>query len=201
MSDMDEKTEELRDIFLDVADEDTLTDHQDADRGSLESDRDIEAELHDIVEEMQSRYPFETDVDNEQLVALVRGFYNAATDEELSDMLDVPEDTVVRARLDLHLVRPAERDAPFDTLAAARARASGATVDELADRFEVDTATMRRHLQVHETDQRSRQVNQRFRDAFDTLLGDMELTSRMVNDVHEDGLEDATEGLESNVSF
>lgn len=201
MSDMDEKTEELRDIFLDVADEDTLTDHQKADRGSLESDRDIEAELHDIVEEMRSRYPFETDVDNEQLVALVRGFYDAATDEELSDMLDVPEETVVRARLDLHLVRPAERDAPFDTLAAARARASGATVDELADRFEVDTATMRRHLRIHETDQRSRQVNQRFRDAFDTILGDKELTSRMVNDVHEDGLEDATEGLESNVSF
>lgn len=201
MSDMDEKTEELRDIFLDVADEDTLTDHQNEDRGSLESDRDIEAELQDIVQEMRSRYTFETDLDDDQLVELVRGFYDAATDEALADRLDISEETVVRARLDLHLVRQDERDAPFETLAAARARASGATVDELADRFEVDTATMRRHLQIHETDQRSRQVNQRFRDAFDTLLGDMELTSRMVNDVHEDGLEDATEGLESNVSF
>lgn len=198
---MDEKTEELREIFLDVADDDTVTEHQDDDRGSLESDRDIETELQEVLKEMRDRYEFRTDFTNKRLIDLVKGFYEGNSDEELADSFDVATDTIREARLDLHLVRSAERDAPFDVTAASRAHTDGATIDDLCERYDVSPSLMREKLRIHEVDQRSRQVNQRFRDAFDSILADMELTTRMVSDVHEDGLEDATDGLETNVSF
>lgn len=198
---MDEKTEELRDIFLDVADEDTVTDHQDEDRGSLDSDRDVAAELQEVIEEMRTRFAFQTDLDDEKLTELVCEFYDGASDDELAEVLSVDTEDIQDARLDLHLVRPEERDYPFDITEAMNDYSAGEEVAALSERYDVQEDAMRRLLRIHEIDQRSRQVNQRYRDTFDSILEDMELTSRMVSDVHEDGLEDATEGLETNISF
>lgn len=198
---MDEKTEELRDIFLQVADEEAVTEHQRDDRGSLDTDRDTDAELREVIGEMREFYEFDTALDDDQLVALVSAFYDGVSDEELAETLDTDERSVRRARFDLHLVRDQEREASFDLSAAVKAAASGTTIDELSERFGVDEATLRRHLRIHDVDKRSRQANQRFRDAFDSILADAELASRMVQETHRDGLDDATEGLETNVSF
>lgn len=198
---MDEKTEELRELFLAVADEETVTEHQHPGRGSLETDRDVEGELAAVIAEMRDRYDLETDLDDDQLITLVEAFYEGWTDEDLADLLEVDRREVRRARLDLHLVRAEERDAPFDVTRAVRAVVDGATAGELAERFDVEEGTVRRFLRVHDVDRRSRLANQRFRDAFDTILGEAELSTRMVREVHRDGLEDATDGLETNVSF
>jgi len=48
---MDEKTEELRDIFVDVAGEDTVTERQEAGHGSLLSDEDgVEERLLAVID-------------------------------------------------------------------------------------------------------------------------------------------------------
>ncbi len=198
---MDEKTEELRDIFLSVTDESTLTEHQRDDRGSLDTDRDVERELQDVISEMRERYTFETHLDESALIDLVQRFYEGATDDDLATALDVEPDEIIRARYDLHLTRADEHEVAFDRPSIIKAAAKGATPAELADRFEVDTATIKQQLRIHDVERRSRQVNQRFRDAFDTILADAELSKQMVRDVHEDGLDEATEGLETNVSF
>lgn len=198
---MDDKTEELRNIFLDVADDPTLTEHQHDTRGSLAAERDIDTELATVVGEMRERYEFTTDLDDSMLIELLKRFYDGDTDEALAGALDIDDREVIRARLDLHLVRPKERDAPFDVSAADRAVASGETVDSVSDRLDISESTLRRYLRIYEVELRSRQANQRFRDAFDSILADAELSARMVRDVHEDGLKEATEGLESNVSF
>jgi hypothetical protein len=44
-------------------------------------------------------------------------------------------------------------------------------------------------------------VGDRFRQEFERLLGDGDLADRLTDGVHEDGLDDATEGMETNVSF
>ena len=58
---MNEKTEELRDIFTDVTDgEDTITESQEDTRGSLERDeRSDEERLRSVVQQMRERYAFE----------------------------------------------------------------------------------------------------------------------------------------------
>lgn len=198
---MDEKTEELRDIFLDVAEDETVTDRQRTDRGSLETDRDIEAELIEVVAAMRERYTFDTDLGDDALVELVQAVYDGADDDEIAADLGTDRRAVRRARYDLHLVREEEVTASFDLTTAVRAVADGDAVADVAQRLDVDVETLRQHLRVHDIERRSRLANQRYRDAFDTILADADLAARHVRDVHEDGLEDATEGLETNVSF
>jgi hypothetical protein len=54
---MDEKTEELRQIFVEAADEDTVTESQQATHGSLtEADDDADERLESVIAEMQEAY-------------------------------------------------------------------------------------------------------------------------------------------------
>jgi hypothetical protein len=47
----------------------------------------------------------------------------------------------------------------------------------------------------------SRAANDRYRDEFDSILADADLTGGLTDDVKEDGLRDATEDAEVDVSF
>jgi len=51
LTQMDEKTEELRDIFIDVTDEDTVTESQEETRGSLIDREGIRDRLEGVVDE------------------------------------------------------------------------------------------------------------------------------------------------------
>jgi hypothetical protein len=46
-----------------------------------------------------------------------------------------------------------------------------------------------------------RRVNGRFTDEFAELLTDADLEEGLTDDVKDDGLDEATEGMETNVSF
>lgn len=198
---MDEKTEELRDIFLQVAEDATITESQAEQRGSLNEREDVDDRLLEVVGEMRDRYGFQTDATDETLVELVKRFYDGESDTEIGRALDMSRRSVFRARLELHLVRDRDRDAPFDLRGVARQRNDGTTFADIAEAHDVAESTVRRYLRVFEADRRSRQANQRFRDSFDTILADADLSTRMTREILEDGLDDAREGLETNVSF
>lgn len=198
---MDEKTERLRDIFLELTDEGTVTESQEQSRGSLTEQVDVDERLAELVAEMRERYELSTSLEDEQLVTVVKRVYEGESDTAIADDFGVSRRTVVRARLGLHLVRPEDRDAPIDIDAIGRAHLEGTSVAELADEHEVSASTIRRYLRVFEAERRSKEANRRYLDEFDTLLADAELSTRMAREVHEDGLDEATEGLETNVSF
>ncbi|MUV61931.1 conditioned medium-induced protein 4, partial [Halobacterium sp. CBA1126] len=86
---MDEKTEELRDIFVDVADDDTVTESQAETHGSLASEEDVEARLRETVAEMRDALDFETSLSVDELTTLVERFYSEDSDEELAEELGV----------------------------------------------------------------------------------------------------------------
>ena len=113
---MDEKTEELRDIFIDVTDESTVTERQEETHGSLSSAAEVEDRLESVVAEMRERYDFGTTLSDEQLVTVVRGYYAGDSDAEIARELGDTSlgKTVSRARIDLHLIRDGDTDAPFD---------------------------------------------------------------------------------------
>ncbi|MDF9747358.1 conditioned medium-induced protein 4 [Natrinema salsiterrestre] len=196
---MNEKTEELRDIFTDVTDgEETVTESQENTRGSIERDERSDADrLESVVQQMRERYAFETPLSDEELLAVARGFYDDRSDEEIADELEVDSDAVFEARMALHLV--GEADADEVDLAAIRDREEDDAT--LAAEYDVSEAQIRRYRRVAAAEDQSRAANDRYRDEFDSILADADLSERMTSDLREDGLEDATEGMETEVDF
>ena len=202
---MDNKTEELRDIFLNVADEETVTESQEAKRGSLTGDdRSVDERLQSVVDEMREKFTFTAGLTDEEYCDLVRLFYDGAADAEMAEALSCPTDQVFEARLDLHLVR--EDDPPGDIgeseLTTIREQlAADEPPAEVAGALDLDKTAVEHARAVIEAENRSRRVSQRFRTAFEETLTDADLTFRLTGEAHDDGLDDATEGAEVDVDF
>ncbi|WP_231754500.1 hypothetical protein [Halapricum sp. CBA1109] len=113
---MDEKTEELRDIFVDVAGEEMVTESQTEEPGSLvdTDDATVDERLAAAVERMTERYEFDTDLDVDAYVSVVRGFYANDDDGAVAADIGADADTVFAARMDLHLIGEGDTDLPVD---------------------------------------------------------------------------------------
>ncbi|MFW6382497.1 MAG: conditioned medium-induced protein 4 [Haloferacaceae archaeon] len=229
---MDDKTAELRDLFVETTGEEGVTEQQADGRGSLsdgDTDPDAVAErLSELVGEMVDRYDFDSDLPESDLCRVVRAFFDPETDGAGTESWSAEADAAVaaslsaeadaeavfRARMDLHLVSDADRNAPFP-YARLRALVSEATSGDdtggdatpddealaaaLPD--DADPETVRRYRRVAEADLASRRVNHRYRDALADLLTDAALSTRLAADARRDGLEEATEDIETDVSL
>lgn len=198
---MDRKTEELRDIFMSVAEGETVTESQEESRGSLTDRGDSDERLSDVVDTMRERYAFRADLEEEPLCSLVRGFYDGETDADLARDLDVSRHTVFRARMDLHLLRESDLDAPFDLDVLRDRLDDDDALTDVADDLDVSASTVRRYRDALAAHNESRAANDRYRDEFDSILADSDLTGGLTDDVKDDGLKDATEDAEVDVSF
>lgn len=202
---MDEKTEELRDIFIDTTGADTVTESQEEEPGSItDADDDTTTErLTELIDTMRDQYDFTTQLDDASYKHVVRGFFEEVGDEAIATDLDVDEDTVFQARMDLHLVSEADRDAPLDLDELKQLVIDGVPTEDRLDHVEndVDVETVRHYSAVVEADVESTRANHRFRDEFGQLLTDADLETSHASDVHDDGLKEAAEDIETNVSF
>jgi len=195
---MNEKTEKLRNIFTSVTDEETVTESQEDTRGSLEQDeRTVDERLLGVIEQMRGRYEFDPPLTEKQLLTITKRFYEDDGDEEIADDLGVSPEVVFEARMSLHLI--ADDDASGIDLAAMKNHEEDE--GKLTAEYDVDGDRIRRYRRVAEAKEQSLTANDRYRDEFDAILADADLSSRMARDVREDGLEDATEGMETDVSF
>ncbi|MFC7026954.1 conditioned medium-induced protein 4 [Halomicroarcula sp. GCM10025324] len=196
---MDEKTESLRDIFVDVAGEDSVTESQEAGRGSLTDvdEATVDERLGDVVARMRDRYEFHTDLDDASLVALVRAFYEGHGDDDIAADLDVAASAVLEARLDLHLFRESDDDAPFDVAAFRRRVSEGADDAALAATFDRDGETVAHYRRVVAAQTAARRVSHRFQSEFEDVLTDAGLATRHTAALREDGLDEATEDIDS----
>lgn len=204
---MEEKTEQLRDLFLDVADEETVTESQAETRGSLAGPEDSSTErLRVVVDEMRDRFEFDTDLHTEALCRIVRLFYDGTDDADLATTLDITPEQAFRARMDLHLVQEdvgTEYGDELDeaTLDAVREATGDGDGKAVAERVAADRDTVERALAVIEARNRSRRTSHRFRTRFEEILTDADLKIQFAADVHEDGLEEATAGSETDIQF
>lgn len=198
---MDDKTAELRDIFMDVTDGETVTENQEVPRGSLtENEERIDERVRSVIERMREQFDFRSDLDDDRLRQVIAGYYDGESDDDIADRVGVGADAVVSARHDLHLLRDRETDAPFDLAELRALLDEPLDDDEIADRLGVSTATAREYRRVVETRTEIRSVNGRFTDEFDELLTDADLQDH-TEDVADDGLDEATDGMETDVSF
>ncbi|WP_336001036.1 conditioned medium-induced protein 4 [Halorientalis halophila] len=202
---MDEKTEELRDIFVEVTDEETVTERQEEGPGSLADadEGEVAARVEAVVERMRDRYTFETALGTDALVTVVRGFYDGDDDATLADALVVTPETVFRARMDLHLLDDADTAFPFDlaTLRDAREDPDDPDPTALAADLDSDSDTVARALDVVETQAEIRRVSGRFRSEFEDAIPDAALSVRLTESAREDGLREAAEDIETDTQF
>ncbi|WP_254823529.1 HTH domain-containing protein [Haloglomus halophilum] len=198
---MDEKTEELRDIFEEVTGEETVTEKQEETPGTLagEDDEEVAERLADVVARMREKYEFETDLSDAEYARVVRGYYEGEDDTDIADTLDVDRRDVVRARLDVHLVRDRDRDAPFELKELRRLLNADEDLGtgDLAEELDVSPSTVRRYRRVVETETEIRSVSARYQADFEDVLTDAGISHDMTSDIQEDGLQDATEGAEA----
>jgi hypothetical protein len=195
---MDEKTERLRGIFMDVADEETVTETQAEQRGSLVRTETVDERLVDAVGRMRERFDFETTLDDEQLCTVIKRFYDGDGDGEIADELGATTGAVFAARMDLHLVAD---DAGLNLAAVREGFEDGADAAEVADALGTDPDSVERAKRVLDARQESRLVSRRFRTEFEEILTDADIAVRLTADVQEDGLEEAAEDIETDVGF
>jgi len=198
---MDEKTEELRDIFIDVADDETVTESQADTHGSLSSETEVDERLQEAVTDMRDSLEFDTDFDDDELADVVKRFYAGESDAEMAEHVGADADVITRTRLDLHLLREADTDVPFDVDRLRELRETDATPGELAEELDASRDTIRRCARALDTKDEIRRVNDRYRAEFENALRDRELSERLTSTVHEDGLDEATEGQETDIDF
>ncbi|MCO8242675.1 MULTISPECIES: conditioned medium-induced protein 4 [unclassified Haladaptatus] len=198
---MDKKTEELRDMFLNMTDEATVTERQEEAHGSLSTEEKIQEQLLAVVTEMRERYEFNTTLDDEQLATVVRRFYAGDDDEEIAAELGEREESVARARIDLHLFTLSDTETPFEIERLRMLVDDDVSTADCAGELDVSEATVRHYQRVLEAKDEARAVNQQYTNEFENILQDREISDRMTGDIQQDGLDDATDGMETNVSF
>jgi hypothetical protein len=196
---MDEKTEELREIFTRVTNEESVTESQAEQRGSLTGDA-AGDEVDEIVREMRDQFEFETDLSVEQLCQVVERFYDGDSDEEIAATLDRTPETVFAARMDLLLLRDDDPDGV--DLGALQERLDGDEgVDAVAEDLEVDPADLRRAKRFLRARDRARRTSYRYQTAFEERLTDADISEQLAAGAREDGLGEAAEDIETDLDF
>lgn len=201
---MDEQTEELRELFVETTGEESVTEDQTAERGDLAdagAAADSDERVRELIERMRERYDFRSGLDDDALLRVVRGFHADESDAEIADAVDADEGVVFTARLDLQLVRPADREAPFPLPELRDLIVDEVPPEERAERLDADAETVEQYSRVVETDLRSTRANDRFADAFADLLTDADLRESHTGDAHETGLEEAAEDIETDTQL
>jgi hypothetical protein len=219
---MDEKTAELRDIFVETTGSDTVTERQAESPGSL-TDRDeaaVRERVGELIAAMRERYDFSTDLDDATYARIARARFELDDDAAIATALaagddaggegDDPEpvavdaDAVRDARFDLHLVREADRevdDAPFEYADVKSLTAEGRSIVDCAEALDADPDAVAKYARVARVDLTSTRANDRFRDEFRDLLTDAEIEGNHAESAREDGLKEATEDIETDVSL
>ncbi|KDS91477.1 hypothetical protein FK85_01695 [Halorubrum saccharovorum] len=203
---MDEKTSDLRDIFVETTGSETVTERQAESRGTL-TDRDeaaIDERVRELVAAMRERYDFSTDLDDATYARIARGRFEEEDDESIATALVVDPATVRDARLDLHLVREADREvdgAAFEYDDLKQLTAEGRSIPECAEALDANPDVVAKYARVARVDLTSTRANDRFRDEFRDLLTDAEIEGSHAETARDDGLEAATEDMETNVSL
>lgn len=191
---MDEKIEQLRDIFLRTTSNGTFVERQTTPRGVLHSEAEVDADLLDAVGAMRERYGFRTSLSERALVRLIRRFYAGDTDAELAADLGCSEEVVRRARIHLHLFRESDTEASFDFDAFRRAVAPTTTDATLAARFDVGVSTVREYRRLVEALREARRVSHRDAAEFETILSESGAPIVLRSDPFSDVLSATDEG-------
>ncbi|WP_266081193.1 response regulator receiver protein [Haladaptatus caseinilyticus] len=187
-----DKTEQLREIFLDIADNPTFTEDQKEAPGTLGDNSGPNESLRTIIQEIKQEYEFRTSLELEELVTLVQLFYDEYTDTAIARELGNAsrDKTVTRARIHLHLLRETDFDSPFDLDQLRDLRENESSTEMIAETLNVSESTVRRYHRILDSEQAAAAVDHQYQQRFEAALADSG-PSQSIRKSLESGLDDA----------
>jgi hypothetical protein len=188
-----EKTEQLREIFLDVADDSTVTESQEETPGTLGDNSGPTEALRPIIREMMQKYGFQTSLETDELATLVHLFYEEYSDTAIARKLGNAsrDKTVTRARIHLHLLRETDFDAPFDLDQLRNLREEEETSTKtIAETLNVSKSTVGRYCRLLDAEQATAAVDHRYQQQFEAAIADSD-PDRSIRESLDSGLDDA----------
>ncbi|WP_458190725.1 response regulator receiver protein [Haladaptatus sp. NG-WS-4] len=167
-----DRTERLRDIFLEVSDEPTVTESQEEQPGTLQPSATVDEQLREIIQEIQIEYGFQTSLDLDDLVRVVRLFHENYSDTAIARELGAAsrDRTVARARINLHLFRETDFDAPFDIEQLRDLLQDEIPTAQCAEQLAVSPSTMRSYATIIEAEQAATAADHAYQRRFDEAL-------------------------------
>ena len=187
-----EKTEHLREIFLDVADDSTVTENQEESPGTLGANSGSTESLRPIIREMKQKYGFRTSLEIDELATLVQLFYDEYSDTAIARELGNAsrDKTVTRARIHLQLFRDTDFDAPFELDQLRDLRGEEPAIETIAETLDVSKSTVRRYCRILDAEQAADAVDHRYQQQFEAAVADSG-TDQSIRKSLESGLDDA----------
>lgn len=188
----------LTEIYLDVSEgEEATIEQQEEQRGSWQSAGSADAMISETITEMRERYGLRTQLSDDQLVTLVKAFFDGESDREIARRLGDSslDKTVTRARLRLHLFRDDDTTADFDLDALRDCFEEGNSGAECARRLDIGKSTANRYRRILRARTNAEDVDHEFYERFrryclDNLDDDLE-----PDYFADDGLNEAIEGF------
>jgi hypothetical protein len=193
MSDVDH----LTDIFMDVSQGTGSTiEQQDEQRGSWRPDKsdDTDTNIRETIAEMRDRYGLQTQLSDDQLVTLVKAYFEGDGDAVIARRLgDVSLDkTVTRARLSLHLFRERDTAADFDVESLKDCLEAGNSGAECARRLDIGKSTANRYRRIFKAKAKAQQVGHEYSERFHQYCrGETDDSDLEPLSIVDDGLADA----------
>lgn len=187
-----EKTDRLREIFLDVADDPTVTEAQEESPGVLQDTSAVDETLSDIIREMKTKYEFQTSLSTTELAQLVRLFFDEYSDTAIARELGNAsrDKAVARARIHLQLFRDTDFDSPFDLDQLRDLLREDIPTGDIAETLGVSKSTVRKYRRLIEAEHAADAVDHRYRRRFEATFAAPEQDEDIRKSV-EDGLDDA----------
>jgi site-specific recombinase len=187
-----EKTDRLREIFLDVAGDHTVTEDQQETPGTLESNSVPNESLRAIIQEMMQKYGFRTSLETDELITLVRLFYEDYSDSAIARELGNAsrDKTVTRARIHLQLFRETDFDAPIDLDDLRDLLNAETSTAKIAETLDTSKSTIGRYRRILDAEQAAEAVDHRYQQRFEEALAAPE-TDHSIREAVKSGLDDA----------
>ena len=187
-----EKTDRLREIFLDVAGDHIVTEDQQETPGTLASNSAPNDSLRAIIQEMKQKYGFRTSLETDELITLVRLFYEDYSDTAIArEVGNASRDkTVTRARIHLQLFRETDFDAPVDLDELRELLDAETSTAKIAEALDTSKSTIGRYRRILDAEQAAEAVGHRYQQRFEAALSDPE-TDHSIREAVKSGLDDA----------
>ena len=194
--------EELTAIYMDVSKGDTTTtERQEDQRGRWTSNTNTDQQIRSTIEEMHERYDLNTQLSTDQLMTLVKAFFESEGDTEIARRLGDSslDKTVTRARLGLHLFRERDTTADFDLEALSECFEAGNSGAECARQLNIAASTANQYRRILSAQQEAKRVENTYYERFQRLCSaggmaeDEDPDAEFESDF-DDGLADAVAG-------
>ncbi|MDY7081276.1 MAG: HTH domain-containing protein, partial [Halobacteria archaeon] len=75
------------------------------------------------------------------------------------------------------------------------------STSEIADELDVSASTVRNYVNYVEAKRQSDEVDGKYQEEFEALLDDKDISQQMTSSAKDDGLSEATEGMEVDVDM